>query len=343
MHYSGLLTASLVVIWLLIPVSAIEAQSSASAARLEPAKIELGNVGHGHRQTIQFSVVNQTKGELTIEKIRPTCGCIKILPHDLRTPLGPTETRSFSAEISLGRGWGAFHKKIEVSIRGQGSLFLPVDAWFHPDFRISALDMVFATAGAVQIPESTRTIEIINKTGGDAPEITELRTEDPRWQARLLKTLADRCVIEVTASSQFPTGRIVGKVHGLCNGLPFIIPLRGRSFEHVIYEPQAWNLKQVQKSGFSTQTLKLRRADGKPLRVLSSRVDLSRTLPGLDISVTQKVLDDGSVQLQAYIAEPIPLKPGSFFGKITLSLDSKDEQQLVIDLLGLVRIGRPKP
>ena len=83
-------------------------------------------------------------------------------------------------------------------------------------------------------------------------------------------------------------------------------------------------------------------ANGKPVRVLSARVDLSRAPAGLDVSVTPRSLDDGSVELRAYVADPLPLKAGGLFGKITVVLDSADEKELVIDLLGLIRIGGPK-
>ena len=342
MEHRAPLPTFLLSMWLLLPVTTIHAQSSSSVV-LEPASIHLGNVGHGHKQILEFSLVNQTKGEITIDKIRPTCGCMKMLPHDLRMPLGPAESRIYRCEVSLGRGWGSFYKKIEVSVRGQGTLFLPVEAWFHPGFRISALEMVFATAVGLEIPESRRTIEIFNESGGPPPTITELRTEDPRWTVRLGKTLEDRSVIEVSASSEFARGRIVGKVHGKCNDLPFIIPLRGRAFQHVIHEPQAWNLNQINKTGFCQKTLKIRRADGKPVRVLSARVELSRSPAGLDVSVTPRSLDDGSVELRAYVAHPLPLKSGGLFGKITLQLDCADEKELVLDLLGLIRIGGTKP
>ena len=333
----SLLVAAILLIFPLMLVNPLQGQQSSASIAIKPAKIDLGKVGHGEKRLLEFSVVNQTKSEVEINRIRPTCGCMKILPHDIRTPLGPAESRSFQFELSLGRGWGSFKKKIEISLSGQASVYLPVEAQFHPGFRSSALEVVLATALSVKIPESKGKIEIINLNGTDPPHISELRTSNPKFQATVAANLKDRSVIEVVASSDFPPGRFNGKIEGKCNGLPFIIPLRGRAFQHVIHDPQSWNLNQVKKSGFAEKTLKLRRADGKPLRVLSCRAELTRFPISLDLSLTSRALDDGTVEIQAYIADPFPLQSGGIYGKVTMVLDSPDQKEIVVDLLGVVR------
>ncbi|MGE4619055.1 MAG: DUF1573 domain-containing protein [Planctomycetota bacterium] len=319
-----------------VPLTAA-AQSSGATIRLEPSSIQLGAVGHGSKQVVDFAIVNQTKGSIQISQLKPTCGCMKLLPHDIRTPLGPAEKRTFQFELSLGRGWGSFDKKIEVKLAGQGSQYLPVLATFHPGFRTSDLEFVVATAADVVIPEASDTVSIISIAGTAAPSITDLKSSDPRILVKLAKATKDQAVIEISAAD-YPAGRITGSIEGKCNGLPFIIPVRGRAFQQVIHDPQSWNLHQIKKAGFSEKTLQLKRADGKPLKVLSASVELSRQVAGLDLSVSPQVMADGSVQIRAYIADPFPVKSGGLYGKVTVMLDVADEKMLVIDIMGVVRV-----
>jgi hypothetical protein len=130
----------------------------------------------------------------------------------------------------------------------------------------------------------------------------------------------------------------VGQINGLCNGLPFIMPIRGRAFGLVVHQPQSWNLNQVNQSGFAESTLKLRRADGKALKVLDSSLELTRSPTGLDISFAIQSLDDGSVEIRAYIADPFPTTAGGIYGKLNLTLDTGESEPLVVDLLGVIRI-----
>lgn len=323
----------------LILASPASGQQADAAVRLEPSSISLGPVGHGMKKVLQFSIINQTKSMVQISQIRPTCGCMKMRPHDIRTPLAPMETRSFQVDLSLGRGWGQFAKKIAITVGGQPPLYLPVDAQFHPGFKVSALEMVLATATGHQIPESKSSIQILHVNGTQSPEITDLRSSDPAFKASISAKMKDRVVIELEATGELPPGRFAGKVEGMCNGLPFMIPYRGRSFQEVVYSPQSWNLNQIKKAGFCDKTLILRSADGKPLKVISCRVELSRLPDGLDISVTPERKDDGSVEIRAYAADPFPLKSGGIYGKVTIQLDHPKQKEVVVDLLGVVRVG----
>ncbi len=320
----------------------VSGQQSANSIRLEPSKIDLGAVGHGTKMVLQFSVVNQTKQAIQLDSISPTCGCMKLRAHDIRNPLAPAESRSFEVDLSLGRGWGGFSKSIKVGVAGQAPIYLPVSAQFHPGYQTSALEMVLATAKGVEIQESKSTIEILHTDGQKMPEITELRTNHPGFRVRVKSQLEDRVVLELAAQSKIPLGRFVGKVEGNCDGLPFMIPFRGRAFDKIIFSPQSWNLNQVKKSGFSESVLKLKRADGDKLRVLSCAVELNRMPAGLDVSVTPVVNDDGSVDLKAYIADPFPQKSGSLYGTVTIQLDSDDQKQISVILLGVVRVEKNK-
>ena len=318
--------------------STIEAQSSSSSLALQPTSIDLGRVGHGGKRLLEFQLVNMTKEPVQISSIRTSCGCMKMRPHDVRTPLGPGEKRRFQFDLSLGRGWGAFSKKVEVMVGNVPVVRLPVQANFHPSVRPSRRDLVLATSTAGPIAESTQILELTQSGTTEPPKIENLKSSAQHFKVRLLEPEANRARIEVTATSGIPKGRFVGQIDGLCNGLPFIMPIRGRTFGLIVHKPQSWNLNQVSQSGFAESALKLRRADGKPLKVLGSKIELTRNPAGLDISFSSKSLDDGSVELRAYIADPFPTTAGGIYGKLSLTLDTGEIEPLVVDLLGVIRI-----
>lgn len=324
---------------LLVPLGSIlEAQSSSSSLALQPTSIDLGRVGHGGKRLLEFQVVNMTKEPVKISSIRPSCGCMKMRPHDVRTPLGPGEKRNFQFDLSLGRGWGDFSKKVEVLVGNLPVVRLPVQANFHPSVRPSSRDLVLATSTAGPIAESSRILELTQSGTTEPPSIENLKSSAQHFKIRLLEPKGSRARIEVTASTGIARGRFVGQIEGLCNGLPFVMPIRGRAFGLIVHQPQSWNLNQVSQSGFAESTLKLRRADGKPLKVLGSQLELTRNPAGLDISFSTKPQEDGSVEIRAYIADPFPTTAGGIYGKLSLTLDTGESEPLVVDLLGVIRI-----
>ena len=320
--------------------TSLEAQSSASSLELSPRQLDVGIVGHGQKKTLEFQVINVTREPVQLTKIRPTCGCMKMKPHDVRTPLGPGEKRTFRFELSLGRGWGSFSKKIEVHVGNQAVLRLPVIASHHPGIRTSRRELVLSTSTVAEIPEATQVVEFEQISTQQAPTITELTSSDSMFRVRLLEPVKNRARVEVTARQGSSKDRFVGQIHGLCNGLPFIVPIRGRAFGLVVYQPQAWNLNQVKQSGFSDSVLTLRRGDGKPLKVTDTQLELIRNTSGIELSFTSKNLADGAVQILAFVAEPFPSTAGGIYGKLKVTLDAEDTKPLIIDLLGVVRAGR---
>jgi hypothetical protein len=332
--------------WILVTIlvllnpqgSILEAQSSSSSLALEPTSIDLGRVGHGDKRLLEFQIINMTKEPVQITSIRPSCGCMKMRPHDVRTPLGPGERRKFQFDLSLGRGWGAFSKKVEVLIGNLPVVRLPVLANFHPTVRPSSRDLVLSTSTAGPTSGSSQILELTQSGTTAPPTIEKLKSSAPHFKVRLLAPKGNRARIEVTATEGISRGRFVGQIDGLCNGLPFIMPIRGRAFGLVVHQPQSWNLNQVNQSGFAESTLKLRRADGKALKVLDSSLELTRSPTGLDISFAMQSLDDGSVEIRAYIADPFPTTAGGIYGKLNLTLDTGESEPLVVDLLGVIRI-----
>jgi hypothetical protein len=320
--------------------TSLAAQSSASSLELSPKQLDVGIVGHGQKKTLEFQVINLTREPIQLSKIRPTCGCMKMKPHDVRTPLGPGEKRTFRFELSLGRGWGSFSKKIEVHVGNQAVLRLPVIASHHPGIRTSRRELVLSTSTVAEIAEATQVVEFEQISANQAPTITDLNSSDSMFRVRLLEPVKNRARVEVTARQGSTTDRFVGQIHGLCNGLPFTVPIRGRAFGLVLYQPQAWNLNQVKQAGFSDSVLTLRRVDGKPLKVTDTQLDLIRNTSGVELSFTTKSLADGTVQILAFVAEPFPSTAGGIYGKLKVTLDIEDPKPLVIDLLGVVRAGR---
>jgi len=311
-------------------------QTSTPSLRLEPSQIDLGSVGHGQKQIVEFSVVNLTKMPQQLSGLRPTCGCMKIISKEIRTPLGPGEKRAFSFSVNFGRGWGKFAKTIEIQMAQIPVLRLPVVAKYHPGITTSARELVLATSTAGAIPEQTAVVEFTS-AGELPPSIDKLTTSDSHFTATLLESKGNRAFVSVSAGRGIDNGRFSGRIDGFCNGLPFTVPIRGRSFGNIVHDPQHWNLKQIKDSGFSEKVLKLRRVDGKDLELLSTTLELTRGPEGLDISFSSKKLADGSLELRAYIADPYPETPGAIFGKLKLSLNTDEKNPLIVDLLGIIR------
>lgn len=334
---SGLLLSVLIGSMLISMPIPLAGQSSASSLELAPRQLDVGVVGHGQVKTLEFQLINLTKEPIQLTKIHPTCGCMKMRSPDVRTPLGPGEKRTFRFDLSFGRGWGSFSKKIEVHVGNQPVLRLPVIAQFHPGIRTSRRELVLSTSKVAEIPEATQVVEFEALSAIQAPVITQLTSDHSNFRVRLLEPLKNRARVEVTVRSEIAPGRFAGRIHGFCNGLPFTVPIRGRAFGLVMYQPQAWNLNQVKQCGFSDSVLTLRRVDGKPLKVVDIRLDLTRHPSGLELSFTSKNLTDGSVQMRAFVAEPFPNSPGGIYGKLTVTLDTELSKPLVIDLLGVVR------
>ncbi len=311
-------------------------QTSTPSLRLEPNQIDLGSVGHGQQQIVEFSVINLTKTPQQLSGLRPTCGCMKIVSQEIRTPLGPGEKRAFRFSVNFGRGWGKFAKTIEIQMGHKPVLRLPVVAKYHPGITTSTRELVLATSTAGKIPERTAVVEFTS-AGELPPSIEKLTSSDSHFTATLLESKGNRAFVSVTAGDGIGKGLFAGKIEGVCNGLPFIVPIRGRSFGSVVHDPQHWNLKQIKGAGFSDKVLKLRRVDGKALELLSSTLDLTRSPDGLDISFSTKKMADGSLEVRAYIADPYPAIPGAIFGKLKLALNTDEKTPLVIDLLGIIR------
>ena len=322
-----------------LPVTPGEASSGFC---LQPARLDLGAVGHGGKYPdLAFKVTNNTGKPQTIT-IRPSCGCMK-LKGSSRLTLEAGAIQEIDFQLTLGRGWGVFSKRIDLVDSNRRVLAtFPVNALFHPGVKTSSMEAVLTTSPVSALPESKTRISFTdtNKT----PVLSDLKSEDPRIEFEIIPADKSGVVtLEVRSLSTWPAGRFSTMVTGLCNGLPFKLPVRGRAFGSLIHEPHSWNLKQIRDPSPSPETLILRRADGKPLEILEMQVEWLRPVDGFEVSLSQETLKDGSVKITATPVDPIPKVNKGFYGKVVFTTNVEEEPTVRVDLLGVTQIPRKAP
>ncbi|MGB1071756.1 MAG: hypothetical protein ACPG1Z_08815 [Planctomycetota bacterium] len=310
-----------------------------SGFSLQPARLDLGAVGHGGKYpNLSFKVTNNTNTTQTFT-IRPSCGCMKLKgPSRLTLDAGATQEIGF--QLTLGRGWGVFAKRIDLVDGNRRVLAsFPVNALFHPGVKIAAMEAVLTTSPVSTLPESKTRIDFIGTK--KIPVLSDLKSEDPRIEFGIIPSEKPGvATLEIRSLSNWPSGRFSTMVTGLCNGLPFKLPVRGRAFGSLIHEPHSWNLKQIRNVSPSPETLILRRADGKPLEILEMQVEWLRPVDGFDVTLSQETLKDGSVKITATPVDPIPKVNKGFYGKVVLTTNVEEEPTVRVDLLGVTQIPR---
>ena len=310
-----------------------------SGFSLQPARLDLGAVGHGRKYpNLSFTVTNNTGTPQTFT-IRPSCGCMKLKgPSRLTLEAGTIQEIGF--QLTLGRGWGVFSKRIDLVDGNRRVLAtFPVNALFHPGVKTSSMEAVLTTSPVSTLPESITRIDFTNTK--KTPVLTDLKSEDPRIEFEIIPSEKPGvATLEVRSLSTWPAGRFSTMVTGLCNGLPFKLPVRGRAFGSLIHEPHSWNLKQIRDASPSPETLILRRADGKPLQILEMQVEWLRPVDGFDVTLSQETLKDGSVKITATPVDPIPRVNKGFYGKVVLTTNVEEEPTVRVDLLGVTQIPR---
>ena len=323
------------------PASRPEVTKSAPLIQLKPASLDLGAVGHGRKyDKLSFQVRNSGDQQQSLS-IRPSCGCMKLLGQPVLT-LEPGEQKSVDFRLTLGRGWGTFSKRIDlVGAQQRVMASFPVKALFHPNVRTSAMEVVLTTSRDRSLPESSGRL-IFNNSKGPAPVLTELQSADPRIVFKTVESVhpEQETILEVRSLPTWPAGRFSSQITGLCNGLPFILPVRGRAFGALVHEPHSWNLKQVRNTEISSETLIIRRADAKPLTILGMNVEWLRAVDGFRVELSQEALNDGSVKISVKALDPLPEVNKGFYGKVVLTTNVEEEPTIKIDLLGVIQLPR---
>ncbi len=316
-----------------------EPSAQVSELSLSPASFDLGPVGHGRKYAdLAFDIINSGDTAQTVT-LRPSCGCMKLNCPPTLT-VAPGDRASVQFQMSLGRGWGLFSKRIDVVGSGRQVLAtLPVKAQFHPGVKTSAMEAVLTTSKVGTLPESSTRVTFTHPSRN--PQLTELRSDDPRIRFKVIESAdVGETILEIDSLSTWPAGRFSSRITGLCNGYPFILPVRGRAFGALIHEPHSWNLKQVRSTEAISDSLVVRRADGQPLKITEMRIEWLRPVDGFQIRLGQKSMKDGSVQIHAQAVDPLPEVNKGFYGKVILTTDVEEEPTIKVDLLGVIQLPR---
>ncbi|MEE8459725.1 MAG: DUF1573 domain-containing protein, partial [Phycisphaerales bacterium] len=80
------------------------------------------------------------------------------------------------------------------------------------------------------------------------------------------------------------------------------------------------------------QTIRLRRADGRPFRILKTDVSVP-SLPGVTITATPQSLDVWSIRLRATAGA----SPGTCLGTVVVTTDVRGEESIELRTLGVIR------
>ena len=305
---------------------------------LNPASFDLGSVGHGQKELLSFELINNSASPLEITNIRPSCGCMK-MTTSTRFSIEPGQKQEIRFSLSLGRGWGNFSKKIDIYGAENRRLHtLPVKAMFHPGVRTDAMELVFTTSKKDDIPTAKTRLVFSASGGRTSPVLTDLKSSDSRISFQLPQRddATGQTTLSVQAASNWPTGRFSAQITGLCNGLPFIVPVRGQAFGLLVHKPHSWNLRQIHVSGCSPETSSLKRAAGWPRKSLDTRRGCPPDIEGLDISLSNTPQKDGSVLIKAFASEPIPRINKGFFGNVIITTNIPEESRVSIPLMGVV-------
>lgn len=310
---------------------------------LQPKGLDLGAVGHGQKYpALTFQVTNTGDTPQTFT-IRPSCGCMKLTcPPTITVEAESTQEIGF--QLSLGRGWGVFSKRIDLVDGNRRVLAsFPVKALFHPGVKTGSMEAVLTTSPILTLPESKTRVDFISES--KSPVLSDLKSTDPRIEFEIVQTDQPGVTsLEVRSLSTWPAGRFSSTITGLCNGLPFKLPVRGRAFGSLIHEPHSWNLKQVRDLTINPEALTIRRADGKPLKITEMKLEWLRPVDGFQVELSQETLKDGSVKISAKALDPLPKVNKGFYGKVVLTTDVETEPTVRIDLLGVIQLpGKASP
>lgn len=314
---------------------------SEQGVTIAPKSHQIGAIGHGETRAFVFSVTNSSDSPVSIKKVKASCGCMTV-NFKSRSPLASGETREGNCTVRFGRGWGNFNKFIEVQHDGQGPpLKVGVTADYHPGISAKPMEIVLAGVHNKAIPDATRSLSLkASSPASDTPRVEVTAIEGKHLSARVVEISTTEVQVEVTVAPEHPKGRVLGKVKGIVNDLPFEIPVRGEVYGAVRWTPSTLNLGQVIGPGLCDSTLVLESTTGKKLSIRDIEVKLLPRSSQVQIDAAVEPVEGGKARIRLAIGDPFPTKVGSIRAQLTIRTNQQEEPIVIVSVLGVARPDR---
>ncbi len=147
--------------------------------------------------------------------------------------------------------------------------------------------------------------------------------------------------IEITVAPTAPWGGLYFGIDVTATGRPTpdaepvthqrTIRVAGRLFGRLSASPDLFRFKVFPGDAID-QTIRLRRADGRPFRILKTEVRVP-SLPGVTVTATPQSLDVWSIRLRARAGA----SPGTCLGTVVVTTDVRGEEAIELRTLGVIR------
>ncbi|MEM7233548.1 MAG: DUF1573 domain-containing protein, partial [Planctomycetota bacterium] len=102
---------------LLVVALSLGAPTSAfgkSPLKLSSTSLDFGSVGHDETVARKLTITNTGTKPVRIVELRPSCGCTKVSPRQIRQPIAAGASVDVNVTMSSGRATGKLHKYVAV-------------------------------------------------------------------------------------------------------------------------------------------------------------------------------------------------------------------------------------
>ncbi len=310
------------------------ARADAAEPTIEPTMVQIGTVGHREQKRVVFRVHNPGPEPLVITNVHPSCSCISV-QFD-RSPIAAGAGRDGFADVSFGRGFGNFHKQIDVVIQGRRDpLTVHLLANFHPGIRTDQLEIVLdgVVGGGGAIPTVVYEIRSVTPKG-PPPEVTQVAIGNSEHvTAKILEPGRERVRIEVGIAPEHPEGRIQAELTAQVNGRLVVVPIRGTVYRGIRLDPPQVNFNVVKTPEDHVERIDLIPVDDLPFQIEAIRY-IPRTASLAISPRVEKVAREGGGWTLILTLDPEQGAQGGFGGTLVVDTDHPDKLKLEITVFG---------
>ncbi len=336
------------------PAGQPEKAASAPGLVFETTDYDFGSVEEGEKVNIEFNFTNTSDKTITINKIKPSCGCTAA---DLKQKVfEPGQGDTIKAIFNSSNRSGIQHKTLTVDTDD------PDNPTYRLQFKGEVVSKVYATERILQFGDlmqgDTKTLEfaIVNISGEEVKVLStqstagavKIEVKDPeKYTDPKSNREGVRIPVSVTIPSDYPVGRLSANLSvqtDYTSRPNFIVVMNGNIRGELSLEPERLYFGILTPNDAAERDAKLVVAEGKTFSMSSFEVDnvtntgmasKNGAMPKIDV----KVLDnEGEESQQVHIAFTAPETPGRYMGNVVLTGKvGEDEKSLTIPYNAYVR------